>query len=118
MTFVTCDLPEVLGDLERAIAAPRRPGEPVDEETSTALDVLYHALVFTAHPDGLAIWRAAIRTGAVDDEARSALRAMLSYLNDAVEQGESHRVTEICDCLEDLMSGDPRPHVGGIPTQA
>lgn len=116
MTMVACDVADTVERLRRDVA--KRPSEAARLGPSTvlALDVLYHALMFVEHPEGLSIWRTALWEGRLEEPGVVAITALLEHLNAAVAAGEAHRVTEICDCLEELMDPNavPRERVGGL----
>lgn len=111
-----CDVEATIERLEHTVAAGRRvSGATLSPQAVEALDVVYHALVFAGPPGAIDLWRVALWEGRIADDAREAVRAMLTYLNDAVARGETHRVSEICDCLEDVMGGgERRAHVGPL----
>jgi hypothetical protein len=99
------DVPAVVTGLERQIA--QRPDTGVlGRETVHALDVVYHALVFTKHPAGLRLWREALWNRRIDAEARGAVERMLGHLDAEVAAGNAGAVGAICDCLHTLF--EPR----------
>jgi hypothetical protein len=96
------DVPTVVANLERRIA--HRPDAGVlGRETVHALDVIYHALVFTGHPAGLRLWREALWNGHIDAEAQRAVELMLGHLDAEVAAGNAGAVGAICDCLHTLF---------------
>jgi hypothetical protein len=98
-----CDVERTLSDLDRALAGPRTAGAVLPSDVVEAIDVVHHALEFTGEPRGLALWREALYDSKIGPDARTAVRVMLVYLNDAVLRGEDDRVSEICDCLDHVM---------------
>ncbi len=98
-----CDVERTLSDLDGAIAGLRSAGSVLPGDVVQAIDVVHHALEFTGDPRGLALWREAVYSGTIAPDARTAVREMLVYLNDAVLRGEGDHVSEICDCLEHVM---------------
>jgi hypothetical protein len=69
-----------------------------------ALDVLYHALVFTGVSDALSTWRTALWERTLTDQGRTAVAGMLNYLNGEVQAGRDESVSGVCDCLTALFS--------------
>lgn len=107
---------DVVGRLESSLAMPvsdgRLPRDRVD-----AIDVVSHALDFVDHPRGLELWREALWGRRLAPDARSAVEAMTVHVRAAAERGEWTTISEICDCLEELLepSVAARRHVGGVP---
>jgi len=96
------DIPAVVATLERNIACPH--DTPVlARDTVQALDVVYHALVFTRHPAGLRLWREALWNQRLDLEARRAVERMLGHLDAEVATGNAGAIGAICNCLETLF---------------
>jgi hypothetical protein len=96
------DIPAVVADIERQIAQ-RPDAGVVGCETVHALDVIYHALVFTGHPAGLRLWREALWNRQIDPEARCAVERMMGHLDAEVASGNTEAVGTICDCLYRLF---------------
>jgi hypothetical protein len=96
------DIPAVVAGLERQIACPRN-APVLARETVEALDVVYHALVFTRHRGGLRLWREALWNGRMDPEARQAVERMLCHLDVEVAAGNAGAIGAICNCLHTLF---------------
>ena len=95
-------------ELESRLGRPAAQGV-LDRETVEALDVVTHALAFVGHPRGLELWREALLRRRFSDEVRQAVVTMLEYLTDAVAEGRTDEVSEICDCLFVVLETTP-PH--------
>ncbi|MBW4028414.1 hypothetical protein [Acidipila rosea] len=87
-----------------------RSGPKIDKPIVEAIDVVHHALAFTRHARALEIWRAALWEKRFDPQAEIALRVMLVYLLAAVDRGEIEAVSEICDCLHEILPRES-PHL-------
>lgn len=100
------DVDAVVAQLERRIREHRSEGT-LERDAVEALDVVYHALVFTGEPGALEHWRQALWRQRLAPETRRAVARLLEYLNVAVAAGEGDRVSEICDCLHTLFAPPP-----------
>ena len=80
-----------------------RTGAKIDKPIVEAIDIVHHALAFTRHTRALELWRAALWERRFDPQAEVALRAMLVYLLAAVDRGEIEAVSQICDCLHEIL---------------
>ncbi len=96
---------DVVASIRGRIEAPRI-SDKLDKDTAEAIDVVHHALVFMRHTRGMALWRAALWEGRLDPQAELSLRGMLVYLLAAVDRGEIALVSQICDCLHEILPHD------------
>jgi hypothetical protein len=71
-----------------------------------ALDVVYHAVVFTRRGDALELWRSALWSGVLEPAAEEAMGEMLAHLFAAVDRGRPEEVSRVCDCLVELVGAD------------
>lgn len=106
---------DVIARLERSLVAPTRAGTLARERVE-ALDIVSHALDFVDHPRGLLLWREALWGHHLHPETGAAIEIMTAHVRAAAARGDWNAISEICDCLEDLLdpSVDARPHIGGI----
>jgi hypothetical protein len=87
----------------RARIQAERSGDKLAKDAVEAIDIVHHGLVFSRHRDGMALWRRALWDRQLDPEAEVSLRDMLEYLLAAVARGDFQAVSNICDCLNDIM---------------
>jgi len=92
----------VVASIRARVEAPRR-GEKLPKDAVEAIDIVHHGLVFSRHQRGMELWRKALWQRQVDPEAELSLRAMLEYLLAAVARGDLQEVSNICDCLHEIM---------------
>lgn len=88
-----------------------------DPNVVLALDIVRHALEFSHTPDALALWREALWHRRLRPEARVAVLEMLEYALEAAARGELTAITNICDCLQQILSDgvfDSSARVGGV----
>lgn len=93
---------DVVDRIERSLQA-RSHTVLLEPDMVEALDVIQHALTFTHHPRGLALWREALWERKFSDETRQALVSMFEYLTEATAHGDTAAISEICDCLHGFV---------------
>jgi hypothetical protein len=96
------NIPAVIAGLEHEITQ-RSPRGELGRDATHALDVVYHALVFTGHPNGLRLWREALWNHHIDTEALRAIEQMLQHLDVEVAAGNADAISAVCDCLHTLF---------------
>lgn len=89
----------------------------LNSDTVLALDIVTHALEFTTAHDGFFLWREALWGRTLHEEAQVSLVRMLEHVLSAAERGEMSAITDICDCLQPVISPDvfrgSNAHIGG-----
>ncbi len=79
-------------------------------EAVEAMDIVFHALIYTNEPNALALWREALLRRTLNPRARGAVHSMLAHVEAAHYRGEA--VSDICDCVIALF--DPAMEVKGV----
>ncbi len=92
----------VVANIRMRVEAARS-GDKLPKDAVEAIDIVHHGLVFSRHQRGMELWRRALWDRQLDFEAEVSLRAMLEYLLAAVERGDLQEVSNICDCLHEIM---------------
>jgi len=89
----------------------------LDADTVLALDIVTHAIEFTGVAGGLGLWREALWGRTLQEDARVAVVRMLEHVLRAAERGETNSITNICDCLQQVVRHDvfgANAHIGGF----
>lgn len=81
-------------------------------EAVEAMDIVFHALIYTNEPDALILWREALLRRTLNPRARDSVRAMLAHVEAAHYRGEA--VQDICDCVTALFD----PETESKPVEA
>jgi hypothetical protein len=105
----------VVESIRNRVQSPRD-GEKLSKDAVEAVDIVHHGLVFSGHPEGMELWRAALWNSRLEKDAEESLRSMLVYLLAAIDRGEMDAVSKICDCLHEIMPPE-REHAEAIATQ-
>ncbi len=118
MTYTRADhIKHIVNSLETRLREAPASGR-LDAETVLALDIVTHALEFTHSRDGLFLWREALWGHTLREDARLAVVKMLQHVLEAAERGDADAITDICDCLQQVVGhevfGRSSNHIGGI----
>ncbi len=108
-TSRSAHIDNVVHSIQQRVEASRS-GPKIDKPIVEAIDIVHHALAFTRHTAALEIWRTALWERRFDPQAEIALRSMLVYLLAKVDRGEIEAVSEICDCLHEILPKE-EPHL-------
>jgi len=103
---------ELVGSIERVIRERPRQGA-LGPQAVLAMDALMHALIFSAEPRALELWREALWEGRLSDGSRAVLSRMLEHITVAVARGEHDAAGAICNCLRAVM--EPNAFAGIEP---